>query len=260
MIHPTAIVDSTAEIGENVKIGPFSVIGENVRIGKETVIGSHVVVGKNTTIGERNRIYHHAVVGEDPQDLKYRGEETFCEIGDENVIREFVTIHRGTGEGSGKTVIGNGNLLMAYCHVAHDCIIGNGIVMANAATLAGHVEVHDNVVIGGLTGVHQFVRIGAHAIVGALSAVAKDIPPFVTAVVTREGKRALYGLNLIGLKRRGFTKEKIRILQEAYKLVQDTSIKVSDLVDRLKSEFPGIEEVRYMAEFFEKSRRGVERS
>ncbi|RMG58064.1 MAG: acyl-ACP--UDP-N-acetylglucosamine O-acyltransferase [Deltaproteobacteria bacterium] len=259
-VHPTAIVDPTAFLDKGVTVGPYAIVGRNAKIGRGTSIGAFAVIGPNTTMGESNRVYPHAVVGEDPQDLKYGGEETELLVGDRNIFREFVTVHRGTGEGGGKTVIGSGNLFMAYCHVAHDCIIGNGVVMANAATLAGHVEVHDHAVIGGLVGVHQFVRIGAHAMVGALSAVAKDIPPFVTAVVTREGKRALFGLNLIGLRRRGFSKETIDVLKKAYRLLQDTSITVPELVRKLKNELESLPEVEYMARFLETSRRGVERT
>lgn len=259
MIHETAIVDPSAEIERDVAIGPYSVVGPGCTVGKGTTIGSHVVIAQNCKIGENNRIYSHAAIGGDPQDLKYKGEETFAVLGDGNTIREFVTINRGTGEGGGKTVIGSGNLLMAYSHVAHDCMIGNGVVLANAVTLGGHVEVHDHVVVGGLTGVHQFVRIGAHAIVGALSAVGRDIPPYVTASLTRGQKRSIFGLNLVGLRRRGFSKEKIDRIKEAVKLVGNIKVTAKELVDIFENEFSDSEEVTYMADFFKNTTRGIKR-
>lgn len=259
MIHEKAIIDPGASIGAHVSIGPYTIIGPGCQVGDNTIIDSHVVIEKNCTIGENNRIYSHASLGGDPQDLKYKGEESYCIIGDENIIREYVTINRGTKEGGGKTVIGNRNLLMAYCHVAHDCIIDDEVIMANCATLGGHVEVHEGAVIGGLTGIHQFVRIGANSIVGAMSAVPKDIPPYVTANPTRGGKKTIFGLNNVGLRRKGVPKKKIEELKDALKLVVDIETKVDDMVKLLKDKYPESEEITYLIEFFISSKRGVER-
>ncbi len=259
MIHETAIIDPSTILGSHVTVGPYAVIGPHCTIGDNTSIGAHVVIGMNCTIGERNRIYPHAIVAEDPQDLKYSGEETFVEIGDDNIIREFVTISRGTAEGGGKTVLGNGNLAMAYSHIAHDCILGSSVIMANCATLGGHVTIHDHVVIGGLTGIHQFVRIGAHAIVGALSGVGKDIPPYVMAAPTRDGKKAIFGLNIVGLKRRGFQKDTLGKIKEAVKLMSRTDLTVEELIRTWEEKFSDSEEIQYMAKFFRESTRGVER-
>lgn len=259
MIHETAIIDPSAEVGEDVSIGPYTVIGPKCTIGSGTVIGSHVVIEQDSRLGKNNRIYPFAAIGGDPQDLKYGGEEATCIIGDDNTIREYVTVNRGTAEGGGKTVVGNGNLFMAYSHVAHDCILGNSVILANAATLGGHVEIHDHAVIGGLTGIHQFVRVGAHAIVGALSGVGRDIPPFVTAALSRGQKRSIFGINLIGLKRRGFSKEKIEMIRKAVRLVNRVEFTVSKLVEILETEFSDSEEVMYMVEFFKSSKRGVKR-
>jgi UDP-N-acetylglucosamine acyltransferase len=259
MIHETAIIDPSAVVEEGVSIGPYAVIGPNCAIGEGTVIGSHVVIERDCRLGKNNRIYSHAAVGGDPQDLKYGGEVTTCIIGDENTVREYVTINRGTEEGGGKTVVGDGNLIMAYSHIAHDCILGNSLILANGLTLGGHVEIHDCAVIGGLTGIHQFVRIGAHAIVGALSGVGRDIPPFVTAALTRGQKRSIFGINRIGLKRRGFSKEKIDTIWKAVKLVNQIEFTVSKLIEIFETEFSDSEEVMYMAEFFKNSKRGVKR-
>ena len=203
-IHPTAVVADSAVIGEGAKIGPYVVIGEETSIGEETVIGSHSVIDNYTTIGAGCRIHPHAVVGGPPQDLKYGGEKTFLKIGDNNTIREYTTLNRGTAEGTGETIIGNNNYFMAYSHVAHDCRIGNHTIFANSATLAGHILIEDHVIIGGLTPIHQFTRVGKYAIIGGSSAVSQDIVPFALA----SGDRAkIYGINKVGLKRYGFSKE-----------------------------------------------------
>lgn len=259
MIHDTAIIDPSTKVGEAVSIGPYAVVGPNCTIGAGTSIGAHAVIDRDCIIGRDNRIYSHAAVGGDPQDLKYAGETTTCVIGDGNTIREYVTINRGTAEGGGKTVVGNNNLFMAYSHVAHDCILGNSVILANAATLGGHVEIHDCVVVGGLTGIHQFVRIGAHAIVGALSGVGRDIPPFVTAALSRGQKRSIFGINLVGLKRRGFSKDTIERIRKAVKLVSSVEYTVSKLIEIFETEFSDSEEVMYMAEFFKGTKRGVKR-
>jgi len=256
MIHPSAIIDSSAQLAADVEVGPYAIIGRQVTIGAGTKIGPHAVIGDWTTIGEQNQIFHQSSVGAAPQDLKYRGEETWTRIGDRNVIREFSTIHRGTVTGHGETVVGSGNMIMAYAHVAHDCRIGNGVVMANVATLAGHVTVEDNVIIGGLVAVHQFSTIGAYAMIGGGTMVGLDIIPYTIAT---SGKRdaKLRGLNLIGLKRRGFTEEAISNLKKAYKTLFMADMKLPDAIARIKREISNSPEVDNMLAFIERSQRGI---
>lgn len=254
-IHPTAIIDTSATLAADVEIGPYSIIGKHVTIGKGTKIGPHTVIGDWTEIGENNQIFHQASVGAPPQDLKYRGEECWTRIGNNNMIREFATIHRGTVTGHAETVVGSNNLFMAYSHVAHDCRIGNGVVMANVATLAGHVTVEDNVIIGGLVAVHQFSRIGAYAMVGGGTMVGLDILPYMIAT---PGKRdaKLRGLNLIGLKRRGFTEESIANLKTAYKTLFMADLKLPDALTRIKIEITNSPEVDYLLAFIDSTQRG----
>lgn len=254
-IHKTAIVGGNAKIAEDVEIGPYSVIGENVKIGKGTKIKSHVVIEGDTTIGEGNIIYSFAAIGTDPQDLKYAGEDTKVIIGNNNKIREYVTINKGT-TASDKTVIGDDNLLMAYSHVAHDCVVGNHCILANAATLGGHAEIHDWAIIGGLTGVHQFVKIGAHVMVGGASAIKQDVMPYVII----DGNNAkVRGINSIGLQRRGFTKEELKNIKKAYRIIFRSKLKMNDALEELKKEFSEDEKVKLFIEFAEKSERGVYR-
>lgn len=253
-IHPTAIVFPDAYIEEGVEIGPYSVIGQGVQIGKNTAVASHVVIEDGAQIGEYCRIFQFASIGGVPQDLKFRGEKTRVTIGNYNVIREFVTIHRATSDDIGMTVIGDHNLIMAYCHVAHNCHVGNHIVMANASNLGGHVVVGDYAVLGGMTGVHQFTRIGAHSIIGGASAVNKDVPPFVTAW----GNHAkLYGLNLIGMKRRGFNEATIEALKDAYRIIFRSGMLLSRAVERVRAEVEDLPEIRHFLEFIQTSKRGV---
>lgn len=255
-IHPTAVVDPGAQLGEGVQVGPYTIIQPDVTIGKNTVIGPHVVIDSHTDIGANCRIFQFTSIGAAPQDLKYRGEETRVVIGDNNVIREFVTINRSTTADIGMTKIGNNNLIMAYCHVAHNCRLGNFIVMANAANLAGHIDVEDFAIIGGLSGIHQFIRIGTHAFVGGASAVAQDVPPYVTV----SGNRAkLYGLNIVGLKRRGFSEETLRALRQTYKIIFRSALTLKKAVEKVRAEVPALPEVNHMVEFIEKSERGVTR-
>jgi len=253
-IHFTAIIDKQAEIAEDVTIGPYCVIGPKVFIEQETVLGSHVVIHSYTKIGKRCNIYSFASIGAPSQDLKYKGKETWVEIGHDNVIREYVTINRGT---EGVTFIGNQNYFMAYAHIAHDCKIGNHVIMANVATLGGHVEIEDYAIIGGIVAIHQFVRIGAYAIIGGGSSTVKDIPPYVTA----SGIRAkLYGLNIVGLKRQGFSKEVINALKKAYKILVCKPITLKEAIKQVKEDsifsFP---EVVHFVEFIEHSQRGIPR-
>ena len=256
MIHATAIVHPGASIAEEVEIGPYAVIGEHVRIGKGTKVGPHTVIDGWTEIGEDNTIFHMASVGAVPQDLKYRGEKTWLRIGNRNTIREFASLHLGTVTGDSETTVGDDNLIMAYSHVAHDCHIGNGVVMANAATLAGHVIVEDHAILGGLCAILQFTRIGAHVMIGGATSVTMDIPPYT--IVTGDRREArLRGLNLVGLKRRGFSEGTISGLKKAYKILALSGLKLAEAVEQMKSEVPSSPEVEHFISFIESSKRGV---
>jgi UDP-N-acetylglucosamine acyltransferase len=253
-IHATAIIDSKAELGEDVEIGAYCVIGAGVSIGNRTRIRSHAVVEGRTTIGRNNTIFQFASVGSIPQDLKYKGEPSELIIGDDNTIREFVSLNPGTAGGGMMTRVGNGNLLMMYCHIAHDCRLGDRNIVANGATLGGHVVVEDFVIIGGLVGVHQFVRIGSGAIIGAGSMVSKDVPPFCNAT----GDRAkLHGLNITGLRRRGFDDGKIDTLRKAYRLIFNSKLRTKDALARVREEIPSVTEVEQLVQFIANSQRGV---
>jgi len=255
-IHASAIVHPSAQLAEGVEIGPYAIIEEHAIIGKGTSIGAHTVIGKWTELGENNQIYHLASVGAAPQDLKYKGEECWTRLGNGNVIREFATIHRGTVTGHAETVMGNNNLMMAYSHVAHDCVIGSGNVFANSATLAGHVTVQDNVILGGLVAIHQFVTVGSYSMLGGGTLVGQDIPPYMIAT---SGKRdaKLRGLNLIGLKRRGFSDEAISGLKKAYKTLFMADLKQPDAIAKIRAEIIGCAEVDNLLAFIEASQRGI---
>lgn len=225
MIHPTAIIDPRAHLASDVEIGPFSIIGKDVSIGPGTTIGAHSVITGRTTIGENNRIFHHVSIGEEPQDKKYQGEPTTLEIGDDNVIREFCTFNVGTFQDKGKTVVGNKNWIMAYVHVAHDCVVGNDAILANCVQLAGHVEIGNFAMLGGYTGVHQFCRIGAHALSGVGSVILADVPPFVTCM----GDAAKpHGINVEGLRRRDYSSAQIKSIKNAYKVLYRSAITLKD--------------------------------
>jgi len=250
VIHPRAWLD------EDVRVGPFAVIGEHVRIGKGSVVGPHSVVEGRTTIGSDNRIFQFASVGAIPQDLKYKGEESELIIGDRNRIREFTTIHLGTEAGGMETRIGDDNLFMAYSHIAHDCYIGNGVILANAATLGGHVTLEDGVIMGGLSGVHQFCRVGQLAFISAGSVVVMDVPPFTTV----QGDRArLVGLNLEGLKRRGVSSDALTGLKNTYKVFFRSGLPLKEAVLKAREESGKYSEVDYLLEFVTGSRRGITR-
>ncbi|GAB4537050.1 MAG: acyl-ACP--UDP-N-acetylglucosamine O-acyltransferase [Thermodesulfovibrionia bacterium] len=252
-IHLTAQIAKDAGLSEGVEIGPYCIIGEGVKIGRNTRLLSNVVI-EHAEIGDNCTIYPFTVIGLPPQDLKYKGERTQVKIGDNNIIREYTTIHRASVDGDGLTVIGNNNFLMAYVHIAHDCKIGNSTIMANATTLAGHVEVEDSVVIGGLVAVHQFTRIGAYAMVGGFSGVVQDIPPYTMA----SGNRArLYGLNTIGLKRNGFKDSTIRELKQAYRILFRSKLTLKEAIDMVRREVRQSDEVRHLIEFIEKNKRGI---
>ncbi len=253
-IHPTAVVHPAAEIAEDVEIGPYAVIGPGVRIGRGTVIQSHVRIEGRVTIGEGNHIYHAAAIGMPPQDVTYGGEDTEVVIGNHNLIREFVTIHRATGEGQ-KTVIGDHNFLMAYAHVAHNCRVGSHVILVNNAQLAGHVEVEDYAFVSGLVGVHQFTRIGAHAMVGGMSRINLDVPPYM---LVEGNPPRVYGPNLVGLRRRGFSREVIQALREAYRLLYRTpGLALEAALERILEGFGEFPEIQHLVTFFRTSRRGV---
>ena len=252
-IHPTAVIDATAELAGDVIVGAYSVIGPNVCIAAGTTIGPHVQIVRDTTIGENCAIHHSAGLGGDPQDLKYAGEPTELVVGDRTAIREFDTLSRGTAA-HGRTIVGSDCLLMAYSHVAHDCVIGDRVVLANAVQMGGHVTIEDWVVVGGVTAIHQFVKIGAHAFVGGSAAVMKDVAPYVKAA---SNPLKLYGLNSIGLQRRGFSAETRATLKRAYRLFFQSSFNISQAMERARSELPQTPELQHFLAFIEASERGI---
>jgi len=252
--HPTAIISPEAELADDVELGPNCYIDRDVRIGEGSVIQMGAHITGRTTIGRNCQVFPYAVIGIAPQDLKYAGEPTEVTIGDNNVIREFVTIHRGTAGGGGTTRIGNNNLLMAYSHVAHDCQVGSNVALANVASLAGHIEIHDNAVLGGLVGVHQFSQIGAYAIIGGCSAVDRDVIPFAMAA----GNRAsLHGLNVTGLRRAGFSADEIRMLKDIYHLLFTSGLDREKALARIEDEFGEHEQAKYIIDFVTRSKRGL---
>lgn len=256
MIHPTAIVDPKAVIDTDVQIGPYAVIAADVVIGPRTTIGSHCVIEPFTTIGADCRIYPHAALGGPPQSLAFKGEKTVAVIGRGTVIREFVTIHRGTGFGGGITSIGEDNYLMAYSHIAHDCHTGKKVILANNTTFAGHITIGDHASVGGLVAIHQFVRIGDYAFIGGTSSVTKDIPPYMLAA----GDRArLHGLNTVGLKRHGFTTETLSALKKAYRIIFRIGLTLKEAVQRVRAEVDQVPEVVNLVDFIVASERGVTR-
>lgn len=255
-IDPTASVHPTAELDSGVEIGPYSVISEGVRVGKDTKIASHVVIDKWVTIGQNNNILQFVSIGAPPQDLGYKGEKTEVIIGDNNTFREFVTVHRATTKDQLKTVCGNNNLFMNYVHLAHDCKLGDNIIMANSATLGGHVTIDNNAIVGGLVAVHQFVRIGAYCIIGGASAVSKDIPPYVMAV----GNRArVYRLNAVGIRRQGFTKQELEDIKRSYNIIFRSSLGLNDAIAALKKEMPDSAHAKRFIDFLQGTKRGIAR-
>ncbi|MBU1062468.1 MAG: acyl-ACP--UDP-N-acetylglucosamine O-acyltransferase [Candidatus Omnitrophica bacterium] len=252
-IHPTAVLDKKAKLADDIEVGPYTIIGPNVEIGQATRIGSHVVIEGNTSIGENCNIFTGACIGSIPQDLKYKGAKSFLKIGSENIIREYVTLNPGTDEG-GVTSVGDGNLLMVYSHVAHDCKIGNGCIIANSGTLAGHVNLEDKVVIGGLAAIHQFTRVGKLAIIGGCSKVVQDIPPFSTC----DGHPArVYGLNVVGLRRSDISKEAQLALKKAFKILFHSRLCLKNAVEKARQEIQLFQEVEYLLDFIRSSKRGV---
>lgn len=253
-IHPTALVSPQAKIGAGSYIGAFCIVGDEVVLGEKVRLDSHVVVDGKTSIGHETHVFPFVSIGLAPQDLKYKGEATAVEIGQRNQIREFVTIHRGTSGGGGLTKIGDDNLLMAQAHVAHDCQLGNQIIMGNAATLAGHVEIADKANIGAYSGVHQFCRIGREAFIGGYSVVVKDALPFA---ISQGNHAKCYGLNHLGMKRRGYPKETVSKLHRAFHLLLSSKLNTTQAVERIKAEIKDCAEVDYLIEFIESSKRGV---
>lgn len=256
MIHPTAIIDPSAEIDSRVTIGPYVIVKSDVRIGAGTTIGSYTTIEKYVSIGEDCQIFQYAAIGGAPQDLKFHGEKSYLTIGRGSIIREFVTINRGTEAGGGITEVGEENYLMAYTHIAHDCKTGRQVILANNSTLAGHIEIGDHATIGGLVAIHQFVKIGDYAYIGGKSAVVKDIPPYVIAA----GDRAsLHGLNNVGLKRHRFSNFTLGELKKAYRIFFRIGLTVKQASERVKAEVEQIPEVRNLTDFIVNSSRGITR-
>jgi UDP-N-acetylglucosamine acyltransferase len=253
--HPTAILDPDAKIHPSCKIGPYCTVGAGVEMGEDCELISHVAVAGPTKIGARNRFFPFSSIGLAPQDLSYRGEPTRLEIGDDNTVREFVTINRGTAKGGGLTRVGDHTLIMAYAHVAHDCAIGDNVILANAATLGGHVTVEEWAVVGALCPVHQYVRIGAHSYIGGGTTITRDVLPFSKTVAARDTHA--YGLNATGLDRRGFSKERIRKIHHAYKVLLTSKLNTTQALEKLKSEQDRGEDVEMLIRFIEASERGV---
>ena len=255
-IHPSAIVSNNAKLADDCSVGPFSVIGDNVTLGPGTKVGAHCLIDGNTTIGKSCEIFTGAVIGSQPQDLKYKGEKSFLEIGDGNIIREYCTFNLGTEEG-GKTCVGSRNLFMAYSHVAHDCVVGNDCIIANNGTLAGHVSIEDKAVVGGLVAIHQFVTIGTLSIIGGCSKVVQDIPPYSTC----DGHPArVYGLNLIGLRRHKIAKNSMEALDRAFTILFSTGLSSKHAVEKIVQEVAETPEIAHLVDFIKTSERGIAHS
>ncbi len=256
MIHPTAIVDAEAEIDENVEIGPYAIVRGNVSIGANCVIGPHATIEPYVDIGPGCRIFQYASIGAVPQAVKFKGEKSYLKIGRNTIVREFATLNRGTEFGGGVTEVGEENFLMAYTHVAHDCKTGKGVILANNATLAGHITLGDYVIVGGLVAIHQFVRIGDYGYIGGKAAVVKDIPPYVIAA----GDRAtLHGLNKVGLKRHGFSQNALFQLKKAYRIIFRIGLTVNEAVERVMAEVENTPEVLNLVDFIKSTQRGITR-
>jgi UDP-N-acetylglucosamine acyltransferase len=254
-IHPTAIVDPKARLGEGVVVGPYSVIDAHVTLGMGTEIGAHCVITGHTVMGKKNRVFTGAVIGSEPQDVKYHGEETYLEIGDENIIREYVTLNPGTGEGT-KTVIGNDNWIMIQAHLGHNVVLGNHVKLANGVMVGGHAVIEDYATVGGGTPIHQFVRIGRHAMIGGGLRVAQDVVPYMIA---GEEPLKIFGLNQIGLERREVPKETIETLKKAHKVIFRNNLTLKEAIQALSTDFPPMEEIKNIIEFLNASSRGIVR-
>ena len=252
-IHPTALVSADAQLGDGVEVGPFAMIGEGCVVGDGAVIGARATLERNVHLAPNVKVGVGSVLGGDPQDLKFRGEVTTVEVGEGTTIREYATINRGTSH-SMKTAVGRNCFIMSYVHLAHDCQVGDNVIISNGTQLAGHVIVEDHATISGLTAAHQFVRIGAHSFIGGMSRVAKDVPPYLKAV---GNPVKLYGLNSVGLQRRGFGDDTVRELKRAYRLVFRSELNVSQAMERARAELPDVPEVRHFLRFIEESQRGI---
>jgi UDP-N-acetylglucosamine acyltransferase len=254
-IHTQAVVAASARLGTGVKIGPYAIVGENVSLGDGCLVDAHAVVQGPATIGKHNVFHPFCTVGGDPQDLKFHGEQTELTVGDGNTFREYVTVSRGTVGGGGKTTIGNGSLFMAYSHIAHDCHVGNETIFANGATLAGHVTVEDYATIGAFSPVHQFCRIGRYAYIGASTVITQDVPPFSRVVTERSTKS--YGLNSIGLERKGFSKERLQSLQRAYRVLIRSKLNTTQALAEIRAKLAESEDVQELIRFIEAAERGI---
>lgn len=255
-IHPTALVSSRAELGANVEIGAYSIVGDDVSIGDNTVVMHHAVIDRATSLGSGSRVFPFCSIGTTPQDITFKDEPTYLEMGDNNVIREFTTINRGTAKGGSYTRIGNNNYFMNYSHIAHDCVVGNYTQMVNGATLAGHVEVEDYAVIGAFSSVHQFVRIGRNAYIGGYTVVLQDILPFAKIAQTRENYN-FYGPNSIGMMRNGFSREFINNIKEIFDIMYKQDLNTSQAVDKIHDEFGDSDEAEIIGQFISKTKRGL---
>jgi UDP-N-acetylglucosamine acyltransferase len=258
VIDERAIIDPKAKLAANVSIGPYTVIGANVEIGEGTWIGPNVVIKGRTKIGRNNKIFQFASIGEDPQHLHYKGEDTLLEIGDNNIFREFCTLNRGTVQGGGVTKIGDRNMLMAYVHIAHDCVLGNDIIFVNNASLAGHVIIEDHVILSGFAEIAQFCTIGAYSFVAAVTGIPKDVLPYVS-VSGYHGKTTVYGLNLVGLRRKGFSRDTIKKLRQAYHVIFQEDLTVKEALPKLKAMVNDCPEVQRFVDMLKKSKRGIVR-
>ena len=256
MIDSSARIDPTAELADNVTVGPWTIIGPNVRIGEGTIVGSHVIIRCNTVIGANNKIFQFASVGEDPADKKYQGEESWLEIGNDNVLREGVTLHRGTGVGGGRTVVGSDNLLMPYVHIAHDCTVGSHTVFANNVGISGHVQVADWAILGGYAGVNQFIKIGAHAMIGGCTHLTNDVPAYI---IVSGNPAAVRSINAIGLERRGFDKDAIKAIREAFKVIYKRGLNLQEAIEELDMMKEQCEELQVLVDSLQASERGIHR-
>lgn len=254
VVHPTAVVSPEAELGPDVTVGPYAVVGPSVTVGRGTTIGAHAQVEGPTRIGEENRIFPHAMLGGEPQHLNYRGEPTLLVVGNRNVFREFSTAHRGTVGGHGETVVGDENYFMSYSHVAHDCRVGSRCILANYAGLAGHVDIGDHAILGAFVGAHQFIRIGRYAFIGAYSQLRQDVLPFCK---TDGSDAKTYGLNLVGLRRNGFSRERLLALEQAYRLLVKSGLNTTQALERIETETPASPDVEELVAFIRSSTRGV---
>ena len=254
LVHPTAVVSSGAKVGKNVRINAYAVIGPDVQLMDGVEVGPHAVIDGNTIIGKRSRIFNFASIGLEPQDIGYKGEPTRVEVGSDCHIREFVSIHRGTQKGGGLTRVGDGCMLMAYSHVAHDCRVGDKVVMANGVTLAGHVEIQEQAIIGGLTAIHQFARVGRNTFIGGASAISMDVVPFASAA----GNRAkITGVNVVGLRRSGYSEEIIKAIRKAHRLIFRANLRLEQAIEEIESDFASVAEVQCVLEFLQTGQRGI---